>query len=72
MIYALRETIVPGITRDRRWLRGQALLARLHLRRQVRDPELRRRLTPDYEIFCKRIILSNAWYPAIQEPNVDS
>ena len=71
VIYGLRETFVPGITRDRRWLRGQALLARLHLRRQVRDPELRRRLTPDYEIFCKRIVLSNAWYPAIQEPNVD-
>ena len=35
------------------------------------DPELRRRLTPDYEIFCKRIILSNRWYPALQAPNVD-
>ena len=42
-----------------------------HLRRQVPDPELRARLTPDYEIFCKRIILSNKWYPALQEPNVD-
>ena len=71
LIYGLRETFVPGITRDRRWLRGQALLARLHLRRQVRDPGLRRRLTPDYEIFCKRIILSSRWYPAIQEPNVE-
>jgi cation diffusion facilitator CzcD-associated flavoprotein CzcO len=71
-IYALRETLALGITRDRRWLlKAQELNARLHLRRQVRDPELRRRLTPDYEIFCKRIILSNRWYPAIQEPNVE-
>jgi cation diffusion facilitator CzcD-associated flavoprotein CzcO len=70
-IYAMRESVVPGITRDRRFLRGQAALARMHLRRQVPDPDLRRRLTPDYEIFCKRIILSNEWYPAIQEPNVD-
>ena len=70
-IYALRESFVPGITRDRRWLRLQKALARAHLRRQVPDPELRRRLTPDYEIFCKRIILSSRWYPAIQEPNVD-
>jgi cation diffusion facilitator CzcD-associated flavoprotein CzcO len=69
--YALRETMAVGITRDRRWLKGQELNARLHLRRQVPDPELRRRLTPDYEIFCKRIILSNRWYPAIQAPNVD-
>ena len=71
LIYALRESQAVGITRDRRWLKGQELNARLHLRRQVPDPELRRRLTPDYEIFCKRIVLSNGWYPAIQAPNVD-
>ena len=70
-VYALRETMALGITRDRRWLKGQELNARLHLRRQVPDAELRKRLTPDYEIFCKRIILSNAWYPALQEPNVE-
>jgi cation diffusion facilitator CzcD-associated flavoprotein CzcO len=70
-IYALRETLAFGITRDRRWLKATELNARLHLRRQVPDPELRRRLTPDYEIFCKRIILSNKWYPALQAPNVD-
>jgi cation diffusion facilitator CzcD-associated flavoprotein CzcO len=71
LIYAMRETFVPGITRDQRGLKVQKALARAHLRRQVPDPELRRRLTPDYEIFCKRIILSNEWYPAIQAPNVD-
>jgi cation diffusion facilitator CzcD-associated flavoprotein CzcO len=71
VIYSLRETFVPGITRDQRLLKGQAALARMHLRRQVPDPELRQRLTPDYHIFCKRIILSSDWYPAIQAPNVD-
>ena len=70
-IYALRETLALGITRDRRWLKAMELNARLHLRRQVPDPELRARLTPDYEIFCKRIILSSRWYPAIQAPNVE-
>jgi cation diffusion facilitator CzcD-associated flavoprotein CzcO len=70
-VYALRESVAVGITRDRRWLKAQELNARLHLRRQVPDPELRERLTPQYEIFCKRIILSNRWYPALQEPNVD-
>ena len=70
-IYALRESLVPGLTRDRRWLKAQELNARLHLRRQVPDPELRRRLTPDYHIGCKRIVLSNTWYPAIQAPNVE-
>jgi cation diffusion facilitator CzcD-associated flavoprotein CzcO len=70
-IYAARETFVPGLTRDQRLLKLQGRLARLHLRRQVPDPELRRRLTPDYGIFCKRIILSNDWYPALQAPNVE-
>jgi cation diffusion facilitator CzcD-associated flavoprotein CzcO len=70
-IYAIRESLAFGITRDRRWLKATELNARLHLRRQVPDPELRARLTPDYEIFCKRIILSSSWYPAIQAPNVD-
>ncbi|GAA1480876.1 NAD(P)/FAD-dependent oxidoreductase [Gordonia sinesedis] len=41
-----------------------------HLRRQVADPRLRRVLTPDYEIGCKRILLSDDFYPAIQRPNV--
>ena len=70
-IYALRELMVPGLTRNPRWLKAQELNARLQLRRQVPDPELRRRLTPDYEIGCKRIVLSNDWYPAIQAPNVE-
>jgi cation diffusion facilitator CzcD-associated flavoprotein CzcO len=70
-IYAIRESLAVGITRDRRWLKATELNARLHLRRQVPDPELRALLTPDYQIFCKRIILSSKWYPAIQAPNVD-
>jgi cation diffusion facilitator CzcD-associated flavoprotein CzcO len=70
-IHAMRETMVPGLTRDRRLLKAMELNARLHLRRQVSDPELRRRLTPDYEVGCKRIVLSNDWYPALQAPNVE-
>jgi cation diffusion facilitator CzcD-associated flavoprotein CzcO len=46
-------------------------MATSHLERQVKDPELRRRLTPAYEIGCKRILLSDTWYPAIQQPNVE-
>ena len=63
-VYAAVESMALGLKRDRRWARWQALNARLHLRRQVPDPELRALLTPDYEIFCKRILLSSRWYPA--------
>jgi len=35
----------------------------------VRDPELRRKLTPDYPVACKRLVISEDFYPAIQKPN---
>jgi cation diffusion facilitator CzcD-associated flavoprotein CzcO len=44
---------------------------RLHLRRQVPDPALRRLLEPDYEIGCKRILFSNDWYPALARRHVE-
>ncbi|MGE0708066.1 MAG: flavin-containing monooxygenase [Planctomycetota bacterium] len=46
-------------------------VARQHLREQVPDPELRARLTPDYVIGCKRILLSDDYYPALQRENVE-
>ena len=45
-------------------------LARAHLRRQVADPELRARLTPDYAFGCKRVLRSDDYYPALQRDHV--
>ncbi|MCK5749854.1 MAG: NAD(P)/FAD-dependent oxidoreductase, partial [Oricola sp.] len=42
-----------------------------YLERQVRDPELRAKLTPDYPVGCKRILISDDYFAAIQKPNVD-
>jgi cation diffusion facilitator CzcD-associated flavoprotein CzcO len=42
---------------------------RAHLDSQVSDPELRRRLTPDYRAACKRLVVSGDFYDAIQRPN---
>ncbi len=47
-----------------------AWAARAHMRAQVPDPQLRERLTPSWSLGCKRLLLSNTWYPAIQEDNV--
>src|SRR5918911_1069025 len=41
-----------------------------HIRRQIADPELRRAVTPDYRLGCKRILLSDDYYPALTRPNV--
>jgi cation diffusion facilitator CzcD-associated flavoprotein CzcO len=45
--------------------------ARTHLQRQVSDPGLRARLTPHYQIGCKRILLSDDFYPTLLRDNVD-
>jgi cation diffusion facilitator CzcD-associated flavoprotein CzcO len=39
--------------------------------RTVRDPELRRRLTPDHRPMCKRLVVSSGYFRAMQRPNVD-
>ncbi|HBS42865.1 MAG TPA: NAD(P)/FAD-dependent oxidoreductase [Oceanospirillales bacterium] len=41
-----------------------------HIARQIKDPELRKKVTPDYTIGCKRIILSDTLYPAFCQDNV--
>jgi cation diffusion facilitator CzcD-associated flavoprotein CzcO len=46
-------------------------MARRHLEKQVADPALREKLTPHFEIGCKRILLSDEYYPALQQPNVE-
>ena len=47
----------------------ERIMAR-HRRRQIPDPGLRRRLTPDYRLGCKRILLSDDYYPALTQSNV--
>jgi len=42
-----------------------------HLEAQVADPDLRERLTPHYAIGCKRILISNDYYPALCQANVE-
>ncbi len=70
-IYWMLEMQAPGFAVDPRLMAPAAALARRHLERQVHDPGLRARLTPDYTIGCKRILLSSDYYPALQRPNVD-
>nr|WP_255622768.1 NAD(P)/FAD-dependent oxidoreductase [Pseudonocardia sp. DSM 110487] len=40
-------------------------------RRQVPDPALRARVTPDHPIGCKRILISSDYYPTLARPHVD-
>ncbi|MHA6761215.1 flavin-containing monooxygenase [Streptacidiphilus sp. PAMC 29251] len=46
-------------------------VGRSYLARKVRDPELRAKVTPDFRIGCKRLLVSDEYYPALNRPNVD-
>jgi len=70
-IYWARETFILGFRHPGLQRRGPQRIALRHLRTQVRDPELRRRLRPRYTMGCKRVLLSNDFYPAVAEPNVE-
>jgi cation diffusion facilitator CzcD-associated flavoprotein CzcO len=45
-------------------------LVKYNLERQVKDPNLRKKVTPTWDLGCKRMLLTNEWYPTIQKPNV--
>jgi cation diffusion facilitator CzcD-associated flavoprotein CzcO len=70
-IYWSRELLVFGMAKDPRFTRPLERLGRAHLRRQVKDRELRRKLTPTFLPGCKRLLLSNDFYPALTRPNVE-
>jgi cation diffusion facilitator CzcD-associated flavoprotein CzcO len=69
-IYWRRELQALGFTR-RHGLRVVEWTAKRAMRRAIDDPELRRKLTPNYRAGCKRILLSEDFYPALARPQVE-
>jgi cation diffusion facilitator CzcD-associated flavoprotein CzcO len=69
-IYLAREAAVVLFRRPGA-MRLAEHAARRHLRRSIADPALRRKLTPDWRMGCKRILLSNDYFPAVAQPNVE-
>jgi cation diffusion facilitator CzcD-associated flavoprotein CzcO len=70
-IYTANEALVVGLVYRPRLMKLIQRFAYLHLRRQVPDRELRKKLTPRYRIGCKRILRADDYYPALAKPNVD-
>ena len=70
LLELLMVTAVLHFKQANRLNRSAADAARRHLYRQVRDPELRRKLTPDYDFGCKRPTFSNDYYRTFTEPHV--
>jgi len=70
-IYWSRELLALVFTRYPGLSRFAARGALAHLADQVPDEGLRARLTPDYELGCKRVLLSNDYLPALGRPNTE-
>ena len=71
LLWGMRELQVQAFTKRPNELGFIEKLAKRNMARAIKDPALRARLTPDYRIGCKRILLSSEYYPALARPNVD-
>jgi cation diffusion facilitator CzcD-associated flavoprotein CzcO len=70
-IYCGLEARFSGLLRDS-WVSKQVeRIALGYLEAEVADPRLRRALTPDYPVGCKRILISDDYYRALSRPNVE-
>ena len=70
-MWLFMETFVAGITRVRPLGCAAARLVEAFMRSQLKDPEVRRRASPDYPFGCKRILFSSEYLPALQRPDVE-
>ncbi|WP_328748094.1 NAD(P)/FAD-dependent oxidoreductase [Streptomyces sp. NBC_00285] len=71
LLWGIREVQVQAFTKRPGELGAVEQLAKRNMARAIKDPALRAKLTPDYRIGCKRILLSSTYYPALAQPNVD-
>src|SRR4029079_6038656 len=71
LIFGFMEVATAALT-SKGWLRRPfRAVARRQITAAIDDPELRRKVTPRDEVGCKRIMLTDEWYPTLTRPNVD-
>jgi len=70
-IFYFQELAAAGMTKHRWLLPAFRAISRRRINQAITDPELRRKVTPTDEIGCKRIMLTDEWYPALTKPNVE-
>lgn len=67
-IYWFQEALGFAMTQRPELLTLGEKAGKWNIRHQVRDRDLRRRLTPKYRLGCKRVLFSNSYFRAIAEP----
>lgn len=69
--FAYRDGVMLKVMHHRSVRRAMQAISKAYMRATIDDPALRAKLTPDFEIGCKRILITSVWYPALNQPNVD-
>jgi cation diffusion facilitator CzcD-associated flavoprotein CzcO len=70
-IYWAHEGYVPAFTWQPKLGAPAEKAATVNLRKGIKDPDLRARVTPTFQLGCKRVLRSNTYYPALAAENVD-
>jgi len=70
-VYAFQEIAAAAFTRYRWLLPLFRMLGMRQIKAAISDPELRRKVTPTHEFGCKRIMLTDDWYPTLTRDNVE-
>ena len=70
-IYWGRESFMLGFAYEPRILQLAQRVAQRNIAKAINDPQLRAAVTPDWQIGCKRILISNTWYPMLARDDVD-
>lgn len=70
-LFVIHEMRAAGFAVNPALMAKTGAIARRFLTRQVNDPALRANLTPEYTIGCKRVLISNTFYPTLQRQNVE-
>ncbi len=70
-IYWGRECFVPGFTWNPKLAAPAKGLALKNIERGIGNPALRAAVTPNFQIGCKRILISNSYYPTLERDDVE-
>jgi cation diffusion facilitator CzcD-associated flavoprotein CzcO len=70
-LYWVHEIMAIGFTGNISLMKLVGKLAQRHIRTSISDNDLAQQVTPNYIMGCKRVLLSNDYYPAIQRANVE-
>ena len=69
--YWIAESMAIGLHGYGNLHRPLERAGRANIRKSIKDPSLVEKLTPDYQIGCKRLLFSRNYYPALARPNAE-